>query len=86
MKYRIIIEPVAAKAIGEAYDWIAERAPNAASRWFSGLERAIHSLAEMPQRSPVAPENDQFEEEIRQLLYGRRAHRYRVLWIRTCAR
>ena len=29
---------------------------------------------------PLAPENDEFEEEIRELLYGKRQHRYRILF------
>jgi hypothetical protein len=28
----------------------------------------------------MAPENDEFEEEIRQILYGKRQHRYRILF------
>ncbi len=34
----------------------------------------------MPARCPLAPENDEFEEEIRELLYGKRQHRYRILF------
>jgi len=34
----------------------------------------------MPKRCPLAPENEYYPEEIRQLLYGRRQGRYRILF------
>ncbi len=49
-------------------------------RWFLGLRRAITSLAYFPERCGLAPENKSFSFEVRQLLYGRRHHRYRVLF------
>lgn len=49
-------------------------------RWFEGLKEAIASLSTFPHRCPLAPENRQFPFEVRQLLYGRRAHVYRILF------
>lgn len=37
-------------------------------------------LSDYPQRCPLAPESDAFDVHIQQLLYGRRRHRYRVLF------
>ena len=49
-------------------------------RWFLKLEEEIASLSEMPHRCPLAPENKEFPFEVRQMLYGRKPHRYRVLF------
>ena len=50
------------------------------SRWFNGLIDAINSLELYPLRCPIAPESDEFEEQIRQLLYGKRGRAYRILF------
>jgi hypothetical protein len=46
----------------------------------NGLFRAIQSLERMPCRCSLAFENDLFDEELRQLLYGRRGRVYRILF------
>ena len=80
MTFRVEVTDQAEAEAEEAYLWILERAPEAAVRWWNGLDAAILSLEEMPARCPLAPENDEFEEEIRELLYGKRQHRYRILF------
>ena len=45
-------------------------------RWYEGLLKAFRSLEKNPLRCPIAPESAFFEEEIRQLIYGK----YRVLF------
>lgn len=40
MKYRVIIQPPASADMDKAYLWIAERAPESATKWFNGLEAA----------------------------------------------
>jgi hypothetical protein len=49
-------------------------------RWFAALQDAIASLAELPSRCPLAPENAAFPFEVRHLLYGRKPHVYRILF------
>ena len=67
-----------AKAILE---WLlAQRAGDAGMQWFLRLEDAIASLATFPERCPLAPENARFSFEVRQLLYGRKPHLYRILF------
>ena len=61
---------------GEAYFWISEQSESAALRWYEGLLKAFRSLEKNPLRCPLAPESAFFEEEIRQLIYGR----YRILF------
>ena len=79
MKYRVIIQPPAAAEMDEAYLWIAERAPDSATKWFNGLETAIYSLEDFPERCPLTEESKAFEVEIRQLIYGKRVDAYRIL-------
>lgn len=52
-----------------------------ANEWKDGLYEAIASLATTPRRQ-VAPENNRFRQEVRQLVYRRRpgAPAYRVLF------
>lgn len=76
MTYTVFIEPPAYVEIEEAYLFIRQDSPGNANRWFNSLLKAIDSLQEMPRRCPVAPENDVFEEEIRQLIHGS----YRILF------
>ena len=79
-RYRVIVQPPARRDMEAAFLWIAERNPAAAIRWLAGLEAAIQSLATVPERSSLAPESEVFNEQIRQLIYGRRTGRYRVLF------
>ena len=80
MKYKLIIQPPALEDLDEAYDWIRQRAPEAAARWFNGFVDALETLRSFPERCGVAPENEYFEQEIRQLLYGRRGGVYRAIF------
>jgi plasmid stabilization system protein ParE len=59
---------------------IAQQAGETGLRWFEGLEKAITTLADMPERCSLAPENTHVPFEVRQLLYGRKPHIYRILF------
>jgi len=52
----------------------------AAGRWFNGLETAIEGLAKLPDRCPIAPEAQRANRELRNLLYGKKPHIYRVIY------
>jgi plasmid stabilization system protein ParE len=80
MAYRVVIEPPAAAEIEEAYLWISERNSEGAIKWFNGLHTAFRTLEIFPERCPHAPENEFFDAEIRQLVYGKRIGRYRILF------
>lgn len=80
MTYRVIIQPPARDDIEAAYLYIRSRAPLAADRWLKQVETAIGTLSQLPRRCAIAPESKEFAEEIRQLLVGRRAGKYRVLF------
>jgi plasmid stabilization system protein ParE len=79
MKYTAIISGTALDDIGSAYAWLARRTTHAPD-WHNGLLDAILSLEENPQRCPLAPENNEASEEVRQYLYGQRPHVYRVIF------
>ncbi len=81
MKYRIDISSVAeAEADGAFLQLSQVVTPAKASQWYSGLLQAIESLAQMPQRCPLAREDEYFSQDIRQLLYGRGRNSYRILF------
>jgi plasmid stabilization system protein ParE len=62
-------------------EWLlSQHAGDAGKRWFLALQNAIASLAEFPERCPLAPENSVFQFEVRHLLYGRKPHVYRILF------
>lgn len=68
-------------AIYGGYDWLrSQQAGDAGERWFVALRAAVASLANLPTRCPLAPENRDSAFEVRQLLYGRRPHVYRILF------
>lgn len=74
--YRVEPTDKALMDAGEAYFWINEQSEGAALRWYEGLLKAFRSLEKNPLRCPLAPESVFFEEEIRQLIYGK----YRILF------
>ena len=80
MKYRVVLQPGAEADIGEAFAYLRARAPEAAERWLRGLYASVETLETIPTRCGLARENDAFRDQIRQLLYGKRQHKYRILF------
>ncbi len=80
MEFLVEIAEPAEEDIDEAYLWFYERDPGKADRWYRGLCKAIFSLREMPLRCAIAPESQDLDREVRQLLYGRRRQMYRILY------
>jgi plasmid stabilization system protein ParE len=80
MTYRVIVLPGAEADMANAVDWIAEDSPVAAARWLEGIRQAISTLSEMSSRCPVAGDDFGSEVIVRQLFYGRRRNRYRILF------
>ena len=78
--FKLVIQPPALTDLEDAYLWIQERAPQAADRWFNRIVAALESLRQSPERCGIAPENPYFEQEVRQLLVGKRSGVYRVLF------
>ena len=81
MSYRIEISSIAESEADRAFLQLTQvSSPAKASQWYSGLLDAIASLSEMPNRSSLARENNNFSQEIRQLIYGRGRNSYRVIF------
>jgi plasmid stabilization system protein ParE len=80
MTYRVVLTDRAARDLDEAYQWYAERAPEAAVRWYNGFPDALDGLADYPERCPRAAESRKLPVEVRQFLYGRQRI-YRALFL-----
>ena len=76
--FQVIIEESAQADVRQSYDWGRQRwGKRKAQRWIRDLRDAIlKQLRAIPQAFPLAPENDEFPEEIRQMIVGR----YRVIF------
>ena len=75
-RYRVDFSDTAEREIQEAGEWIAASSVEAAERWIDGLLSIVDRLELMPARFPLAPEDEDHPDEIRQVIYGR----YRVLF------
>lgn len=75
MKYEVWFSPTARAEILEAFEYIRsdQHAPLSAARWLDGIISAISGLADFPESHAFARENEEFEEDLRQLIY--RSHR-----------
>jgi plasmid stabilization system protein ParE len=80
MVYEVELSARARRDAEEAYLYIARDWPSRAKRWYLRLLDAVESLSRHPQRCGLAPEGDDLGIELRQLLYGRRAGKYRILF------
>ena len=79
--YDVSLTERAEDDVERAYLWHSRRSPEVAARWYAGLLAALDSLSALPERCPVAPENDVFPDvTVRQLLYGKRRTSYRILF------
>jgi len=74
----VIIEDSAQENVRESYDWGCRTwGKRQAQQWARELRTAVFKqLGIVPKAFPLAPENDEFSEEIRQMIVGR----YRVLF------
>jgi len=79
-EYRIILQPEAYEGMERAYEYIERQSPESAHQWAIGLMDAIDTLKTFHTRCLLAPENEFFRQEIRQLLYGKGRSVYRVLF------
>lgn len=77
-RYQVIIEESAQDNIRESYDWGCRNwSTGQAQHWARELRSTVlNRLRVVPKAFPLAPENNEFAEEIRQMTVGR----YRVLF------
>jgi len=69
MKFRVVLRPVAQRDLHAAADWIAERSPQGAVRWFNGFLDAIQELETRPEQWAVAPEAAYLKVLLREFYY-----------------
>ena len=77
MKFTVRIADAAQEDLIAACQYIARHSPENAERWYAGMVSAIQSLAEMPERCPIAPESVAFDQTIRHMVVGN----YRCLYV-----
>lgn len=77
-RYQVVIEELAQADVQRSYDWGCRVWGKAqAQKWVRDLRAAtMKQLNTVPAGFPLAPESDEFREEIRQMIVGR----YRVLF------
>jgi plasmid stabilization system protein ParE len=76
---RVVVTQRAAAQLNATADWIAERAPATAEKWFAEFAAKLKTLDSSPERCPRARESRQMPFELRELLIGRR-RQWRVLF------
>ena len=74
--YRVLLTRHAQNDLEEIYTYIAADSPGNAAAFVFALEKQILSLATMPERSPLIPENSFFGTRLRHLVYKK----YRVVF------
>ncbi|WP_174782868.1 MULTISPECIES: hypothetical protein [unclassified Dolichospermum] len=70
MEFQVKLTGNAKLEIEAAYLWLKQDNPNYVDQWFRNLMDTIATFQDKPNRCAFARENDDFSEEIRQLLYG----------------
>lgn len=81
MAFRVEISAQAERDADAILEWLlSQQTGQAGIDWFLELDEAFASLAEFPERCPLAPENTRFPFEVRQLFYGKKPHLYRILF------
>ena len=71
MKYLVVVELSAMDDIDSIVTWISKSSEAAARAWYFHVKEAIQSLANFPERCPLAHESGHRNTEIRQLLLGK---------------
>ena len=74
--YHVEVLPRARRDLLHIYAYTHAENSHQAHAWFNGLEAAVASLDKHPARGSLTPENSR----LRQLLYGKRPHVYRIIY------
>jgi len=76
-RYKVVITSGALNDANAIFDYITASNPRAAAKTVQAFRARIRSLATMPQRYSLAPENDSLDHgEIRHMHHGR----YRIIY------
>lgn len=81
MVFRVELTVKAKADLRSILSWLrSQEAGETGMHWFKGMHAAMASLSELPTRCPLARENASLPFETRQLLYGSRRYRFRILF------
>lgn len=81
MSRRVVLTARSERDIDAIYDWLLSRSESGAASWYEQPLSTLRSLESAPDSHPLAPENDAFDEVIRQVLFKtRRGRFYRILF------
>lgn len=81
MKFTVKISDQADTDAQVIFDWIAERSPAGALKWYEAYQAAVVRLEVNAGQHPLAAESNWFPKEVRQMLFKTRKDlRYRILY------
>ena len=80
MNYSVIITQQALDELDAAFLWLLQQTEQHAPAWYNRVLDAINSLEQLPTRCPLAPENENQDEQVRHLIVGDRTHAYRIIF------
>ncbi len=82
VKFRVRLSAKAENDVDDVLRWFADQqAEVAAARWLAQLWAKIETLETMPARCSLAAEAADLKIELRELLFGRRNAKYRILFV-----
>jgi plasmid stabilization system protein ParE len=81
MKYDVVVHRMANQDLEEAYEWAARSAPATAERWLGRFQAALQGLELHPERHPKAKEGRRLHIDLHEMLFGKRAGAFRVIFI-----
>ena len=81
MMFSVILLPQAERDLDQIIGWIKNRSPQGASTWFQRWLEVLELLERSPLNCGLAPEDEDHDQVIRQVLFKtRRGRPYRALF------
>ena len=80
MEYKVVLTERFARHLQQMGDYIAADNPQRAVSWIEEVEVKVMKLNCFPESHPYARENSHHHIELRQLVFGRGRHKYRVIF------
>jgi plasmid stabilization system protein ParE len=73
MTHRLVIVEPAERDVDEIYSYILARSPRGAASWYRAFRDCTERIVRQPSACSFAPENAEFDFELRQALFKTRA-------------
>ena len=81
MKYDVVLLSRAIGEFDEIVEWLARRSSTGLATWLAAFEKAVATLELAPLSCALAPENQEFVDELRQILFRTpRGRNYRLVF------